>query len=175
MEIKGLPHLGWSNSWFFRFKILNLLYFFWKDAYLKSMKKHLWALFLFFSVSSCACAPEEIAEFAFGGLENMLGDGFMPSEEIRALGKFQNTSVNISNSSENGVEESIIFLRLENGDPKIMAEQREQLARNCAELYLKDFEKAADYDKITIQFVQTDPYNPENVSLEEYTFDPQDF
>lgn len=105
----------------------------------------------------------------------MLGDGFMPSEELRALGKFQNTSVNISNSSQNGVEESIIFLRLENGDPKIMAEQREQLARNCAELYLRDFEKAADYDKITIQFVQTDPYNPENVSLEEYTFDPQDF
>ena len=139
------------------------------------MKKHLWALFLFFSVSSCACAPEEIAEFAFGGLENMLGDGFMPSEEIRALGKFQNTSVNISNSSENGVEESIIFLRLENGDPKIMAEQREQLARNCAELYLKDFEKAADYEKITIQFVQTDSYNPQNVSMEEYVFATKDF
>ncbi len=117
----------------------------------------------------------EIAEFAFGGLENMLGDGFMPSEELRALGKFQNTSVNISNSSQNGVEESIVILRLENGDPKIMAEQRELLARNCAELYLKDFEKGTEYDKITIQFVQTDPYNPENVSMEEYTFDTQDF
>ena len=56
-----------------------------------------------------------------------------------------------------------------------MAEQRELLARNCAELYLRDFEKAADYEKITIQFVQTDSYNPANVSLEEYTFDTQDF
>jgi len=139
------------------------------------MKNQLWALFLFFTLSGCSCAPEEIVKFAFGGLENMLGDGFMPSEELRALGKFQNTSVNISNSSQNGVEESIIFLRLENGDPKILAEQREQLARKCAELYLKDFEKGAEYNKITIQFVQTDPFNPENVSMEEYTFDTQDF
>ena len=139
------------------------------------MKHQLWALFLLFSLSGCACAPEEIAQFAFGSMESLLGDGFMPSEELRALGKFQSTSVNLSNSSQNGEEESIIFLRLENGDPKIMAEQREQLARNCAKLYLRDFEKAVDYNKITIQFVQTDPYNPENVSLEEYTFDTQDF
>jgi hypothetical protein len=139
------------------------------------MKTQLWTLFLTLSLSSCACAPEEIVKFAFGGLENMLGDGFMPSEELRALGKFQNTSVNLSNTTQDGVEESIIFLRLENGDPKILAEQRELLARNCAELYLRDFEKAADYKKITIQFVQTDPYNPENVSMEEYTFDTQDF
>lgn len=139
------------------------------------MKNLLWALFLTFSSASCACAPEEIAQFAFGSLENMLGDGIMPSEELRALGKFQGISVNLSNTSQNGIEESIIFLRLENGDPKILAEQREQLARNCAERYLKDFGKAADYDKITIQFVQTDPYNPENISMEEYTFDTQDF
>lgn len=139
------------------------------------MKKQLWALFLFFSLSSCACAPEEIAQFAFGSMEGLLGDGFLPSEELRALGKFQGMSVNLSNTSQNGVEESIIFLKLENGDPKILAAQRELLARNCAELYLKDFEKATEYDKITIQFVQTDPYNPENVSMEEYTFDTQDF
>jgi hypothetical protein len=56
-----------------------------------------------------------------------------------------------------------------------MAEQRELLARNCAELYLRDFEKGADYEKITIQFIQTDPYNPQNISLEEYTFATQDF
>jgi hypothetical protein len=108
-------------------------------------------------------------------MESLLGDGFMPSDELRALGKFQSTSVNLSNTTKDGVEEAIIFLRLENGDPKIMAEQREQLARNCAELYLRDFEKAAEYTKITIQFIQTDPYNPENVSLEEYSFATQDF
>ena len=139
------------------------------------MKNQLWALFLIVLVSSCACAPEEIAEFAFNGMEGLLGDGFLPSEELRALGKFEGVSVNLSSSTQDGVQESTIFLKLQNGDPKIMAEQRELLARNCAELYLRDFEKAADYEKITIQFVQTDSYNPANVSLEEYTFDTQDF
>ena len=139
------------------------------------MKNQLWALVLIFLVSSCACAPEEIAEFAFNGMEGLLGDGFLPSEELRALGKFEGVSVNLSSSSQDGLQESTIFLKLQNGDPKIMAEQRELLARNCAELYLRDFEKAADYEKITIQFVQTDSYNPENVSLEEYTFSTQDF
>ena len=139
------------------------------------MKNQLWALVLIVLVSSCACAPEEIAEFAFNGMEGLLGDGFLPSEELRALGKFEGVSVNLSSSTQDGVQESTIFLKLQNGDPKIMAEQRELLARNCAELYLRDFEKAADYEKITIQFVQTDSYNPQNVSLEEYTFDTQDF
>ncbi len=139
------------------------------------MKNQLWALVLIVLVSSCACAPEEIAEFAFNGMEGLLGDGFLPSEELRALGKFEGVSVNLSSSSQDGMQESTIFLKLQNGDPKIMAEQRELLARNCAELYLRDFEKAADYKKITIQFVQTDSYSPANVSLEEYTFDTQDF
>ena len=139
------------------------------------MKNQLWGLVLTFSLSGCACAPNEIAQFAFSSMENLLGDGFMPSEELRAMGKFQSTSVNLSTSTHNGVEESIIFLKLENGDPQIMAEQRELLARNCAERYLNGFEKATEYNKITIQFVQTDPYNPENISLEEYTFDTQDF
>lgn len=139
------------------------------------MKNQLWALVLIVSLSSCACAPEELAEFAFNGMEGLLGDGFLPSEEIRALGKFEGVSVNLSTSTQEGVKESIIFLKLENGDPKIMAEQRELLARNCAELYLRDFEKAADYEKITIQFIQTDSYNPQNISLEEYTFATQDF
>jgi hypothetical protein len=137
------------------------------------MKIH-WLFPLFF-LWSCSCAPEELAEFAFDGMEGLIGDGFLPSEEIRALGKFEGVSVNLSTSNQERVEESIIFLKLENGDPKIMAEQRELLARNCAELYLRDFEKAADYEKITIQFIQTDSYNPQNISLEEYTFATQDF
>jgi len=130
---------------------------------------------LFFCLSSCSCAPEELARFAFGGMESLLGGGFMPSEQLRALGGFTSTSVSLSKSSENGVEESVIFLILENGDPKILAENREILARECAELYLKEFEDAEEYDKITIQLVQSDPFNPENVSLEEYTFQVQDF
>jgi hypothetical protein len=139
------------------------------------MKNQLWALVLTFSLSGCACAPDEIAQFAFSSMENLLGDGFMPSEELRALGKFQSTSVNLSNSTQDGVEESTIFLRLENGDPNLLSERREILARQCAELYLRDFEKAAEYAQITIQFVQTDPSDPENIAMEEYSFDTKDF
>jgi len=139
------------------------------------MRIHRLLPILFLLSWSCSCAPEELAEFAFNGMEGLIGDGFLPSEEIRALGKFEGMSVNLSTSNQEGVEESIIFLKLENGDPKIMAEQRELLARNCAELYLRDFEKAADYEKITIQFIQTDSYNPQNISLEEYTFATKDF
>ena len=139
------------------------------------MPIHRFLPILFLFLWSCSCAPEEIAEFAFNGMEGLIGDGFLPSEEIRALGKFEGMSVNLSTSTQEGVEESIIFLKLENGDPKIMAEQRELIARNCAELYLRDFEKAADYEKITIQFVQTDSYNPQNVSMEEYVFATKDF
>jgi hypothetical protein len=139
------------------------------------MRIHHFLPLLFLFSWSCSCAPEELAEFAFNGMEGLIGDGFLPSEEIRALGKFEGMSVNLSTSNQEGVEESIIFLKLENGDPKIMAEQRELLARNCAELYLRDFEKAADYEKITIQFIQTDSYNPQNISLEEYTFATKDF
>ena len=139
------------------------------------MRIHRFLPFLFLFSWSCSCAPEELAELAFNGMEGLLGDGFLPSEEIRTLGKFEGMSVNLSTSTQEGVEESTIFLKLENGDPKIMAEQRELLARNCAELYLRDFEKAADYEKITIQFIQTDSYNPQNISLEEYTFATQDF
>ena len=141
----------------------------------RSLKKQLWVLFLILSGSSCACSPDEISQFAFSSMENLVGKGFVPSEELKGLGKFQTSSVNLSNTSQDGLEEATIFLRLENGDPKILAEQRDVLARNCAELYLRDFENAEDYSKITIQLVQIDPYYPENVSMEEYTFDTQDF
>lgn len=140
------------------------------------MKNQLWLLFLLIPlVVSCSCAPEDMAEFAFSGMESFMGEGFMPSEEIRALGKFESTSVNLSKSTEGDEEQSMIFLKLQNGDSQLMAEKRDQLARTCAELYLRDFENAKEYTMITIQFVQTDSYNSENISIEEYTFAVQDF
>ena len=140
------------------------------------MKNQLWLLFLLIPlVVGCRCAPEDMAEFAFSGMESFMGEGFMPSEEIRALGKFESTSVNLSKSTEGDEEESMIFLKLQNGDPQLMAEKRDQLARTCAELYLRDFENAKEYTMITVQFVQTDSYNAENISIEEYTFAVQDF
>lgn len=124
---------------------------------------------------SCACDPEDIAQSAMWGVEKMMGEGFMPSEEIRALGKFEGVSVNLSQSTTDDVTESTIFLKLENGDPLILGNQPEVLARKCAELYLRDFQNARAYTLITVQFVQTDPRNPENYAMQEYTFETKDF
>lgn len=132
-------------------------------------------LLCLFWICSCSCEPEDLARLAFSGMQNLMGEGFMPSEEIRALGRFQGMSVNLSQSTVNNVVESTIFLRLENGDPGILGNQPEILARKCAEIYLRDFEKSVDYQKITIQFIQSDPSNPENIAMQEYIFEIKDF
>ena len=140
------------------------------------MRSQIFILLLFLTIlSSCSCNPENIAKFAFKGMEAMMGEGFMPSEEIRMLGKFQGMNVNLSKSTSNDSTTSTIYLKLENGDPLILGNQPEVLARKCAELYLRDFEKAEDYQQITVQFIQTDPTNPENVAMQEYLFDTKDF
>lgn len=139
------------------------------------MKSSLIGVFCMVWLSSCSCEPEDLAKLAFSGMENIMGEGFMPSEEIRAMGRFQGMSVNLSQSTVDGEVESTIFLRLENGDPAILGNQPEILARKCAETYLRDFEKSVDYQKITVQFIQSDPANPENIAMQEYTFDIKDF
>lgn len=130
------------------------------------------ALLSFYTFSSCSCEPEQIAHYAFKGMEMMMGEGFMPSEEIRALGDFQDMNVALQQSSETG---SAIVLKLANGDPRLLGSQREILARKCAELYLNGFKKGREYDTIQVQFIQTDPRNPENVAIEEYEFQVKDF
>jgi len=123
-------------------------------------------------LSSCACEPEQLAQYAFQGMEAMMGEGFMPSEEIRALGNFNEMNVSLQQSSGSG---STIILKLGNGDPLLLSNQREILARRCAEIYLREFEKGSEYDIILVQFVQTDPQNPENIAMEEYEFQVSDF
>lgn len=139
------------------------------------MRNRLFAVLLTLTLGSCACEPEDVASFAFKGMETFMGEGFVPSEEIRAMGRFQGMSVNLSQSTVDGEEESTIFLKLENGDPVALGNQPELLARKCAELYLRDFEKSDDYQKITVQFLQSDPSNPENIAIQDYTFDVKDF
>lgn len=104
-----------------------------------------------------------------------MGKGFLPSEEIRALGDFQGMSVALNSSTVEDHTESTIFLKLENGDPVKLGNQPEILARKCAEIYLRDFENSDNYRQITIQFIQTDPSNPENIAMQEYTFETKDF
>lgn len=126
-------------------------------------------------MGSCSCNPESMAKFAMKGMESMMGEGFIPSEEIRALGNFQNMSVNLNTNKTEETVESTIFLKLENGDPLILGNQPEVLARKCAEIYLRDFENSSNYKQITVQFLQGDPTNPENFAMQEYTFVTSDF
>lgn len=140
-------------------------------------KLHLIFLFAFLAITlfSCSCNPENIAKFAMKGMESMMGEGFLPSEEIRAMGDFQGMSVSLNSSTVDDHTESTIYLKLENGDPVKLGNQPEVLARNCAEIYLHDFENSENYRQITVQFIQSDPMNPENMAMQEYTFDTQDF
>jgi len=130
-------------------------------------------IILFFT--SCSCNPESMAKFAMRGMESMMGEGFIPSEEIRTLGNFQNMSVSLNTNKAEDTVQSTIFLKLENGDPLILGNQPEILARKCAEIYLRDFENSANYRQITVQFLQGDPTNPENFAMQEYTFETSDF
>ncbi|MFT4856412.1 MAG: hypothetical protein ACI8YP_002250 [Algoriphagus sp.] len=126
-------------------------------------------------LNSCSCNPEGLIKYAAKGMESMVGEGFLPSEEIRQLGDFEGMSVNLSTNKSEEIVESTIFLKLENGDPLILGNQPEVLARKCAEIYLRDFENSSNYRQITVQFLQGDPTNPENFAMQEYTFETSDF
>jgi hypothetical protein len=95
---------------------------------------------IIFLLNSCSCNPEGLIKYAAKGMESMIGEGFLPSDEIRQLGNFQGMSVNLSTNKSEEIVESTIFLKLENGDPLILGNQPEVLARKCAEIYLRDFE-----------------------------------
>jgi hypothetical protein len=130
---------------------------------------------IIFLLNSCSCNPEGLIKYAAKGMESMIGEGFLPSDEIRQLGNFQGMSVNLSTNKSEEIVESTIFLKLENGDPLILGNQPEVLARKCAEIYLRDFENSSNYRQITVQFLQGDPTNPENFAMQEYTFETSDF
>ena len=125
--------------------------------------------------TSCSCNPEGLIQFASKGMAAMIGEGFLPSDEIRQLGNFQSMSVNLSTNKTDESIESTIFLKLENGDPLLLGNQPEVLARKCAAIYLHDFENSSNYSQITVQFLQGDPTNPENFAMQEYTFQISDF
>ncbi|WP_297337270.1 hypothetical protein [Algoriphagus sp.] len=138
-----------------------------KSIFLKAIIS-LMAIFL---LGSCACEPKSLIKVAMNGMNLLVGDGFLPSQEIADLAGFQNVSISIQKTNDQGE----IFLKLENGDPTLMGDRPEVLARKCAEIYLRDFENAADYQQITVQFLQSDPQNSENFAMQEYSFEISDF
>lgn len=139
------------------------------------MKKRsfLIALCLVFSLSSCDV--EDVFKGLKWGMDNFIGDGFLPSDEIVALGAFQRTEVNLQQKTENGEAAGTIELKLYNGNSEALRFNEEGTARKCAELYAEGFSKIEDYQKIMIYLIQTDPFNPDNIAITEYVFEVKDF
>ncbi|PSL05832.1 hypothetical protein CLV48_103347 [Cecembia rubra] len=124
--------------------------------------------------SSCACDGENLMKAMFWGMNKLAGDGYFPSAEILALGEFEQVEINMSKSHLDGQTTSQVELRLINGKGHSMHQSEENLARKCAELYAEGYSKIMEYDEVKIVFIQTDPFNPNNMAMSEYIFRVED-
>lgn len=131
------------------------------------------AFCLVFSLSSCDV--EDVFKGIKWSMDNFIGEGFLPSDEIIALGDFQRTEVNLQQHTENGEAAGTIELKLYNGKSEALRFNEEGTARKCAEIYVEGFSKIRDYQKIVIYLIQTDPFNPDNIAITDYVFDVKDF
>lgn len=108
------------------------------------------------------------------GFNKMAGEGYFPSQEILALGEFEGAEVIVSKINKNGENENNLELRLHNGKSQTLRLSEENTARKCAEIYAKGYSKINEYKTIKISFIQTDPFNPENFAVSEYSFEVKD-
>lgn len=135
-------------------------------------------IFLFLSLvflsSSCACDGENVMKAMLWGMNKFAGEGYFPSAELLALGEFERVEVNMHQSRQNGVSLAQVELRLINGKGHAMHQSEENLARKCAELYAEGYSKIMEYDEVKIVFIQTDPFNPNNMAMSEYSFRVED-
>ncbi|MDO9552329.1 hypothetical protein [Rhodonellum sp.] len=138
------------------------------------MKKSHLLLFISLTFLFFSCDGESVMKGMFWGFNKMMGDGIMPSPEILELGAFERAEVNISKTTADGENENFIEVRLFNGKSEALAFNQENTARMCAEIYAKGYSKIEDFDTINILFVQSDPFDQENVAMTSYIFRVQD-
>jgi hypothetical protein len=131
-------------------------------------------LLLLGGLSSCACDSEKIFRGLIWGMNKLAGEGYFPSEEILALGNFESVEVNMTQSIQDGEAKAEVELGLINGKGEELLYNQENLARKCAALYAQGYSKIEDYNTIKIKFIQTDPYNPDNLAISEYSFEVKD-
>lgn len=127
-----------------------------------------------FGTSSCSCDGESVFKIVTWGFHKVAGEGYFPSAEILALGDFENVEVSIQKSVQNGKRFNEVGLRLINGKGPQMHEREELIARRAAELYAEGYSKIEEFDSIIVTFIQTDPFNPENLAMSEYSFQVKD-
>ncbi|MCL6259752.1 hypothetical protein M3O96_11680 [Aquiflexum sp. TKW24L] len=134
----------------------------------------IYSLVISLFISSCACDGETMVKGMMWGFNKIAGEGYIPSNEIMALGEFESVEVNVSQIYADGEDQSTIELRLFNGKSPEMRVREDNVARKCAELYAQGYSKIEDYKIIKISFIQTDPFNAENYAISEYTFEVKD-
>jgi formylmethanofuran dehydrogenase subunit E len=134
------------------------------------------SIFLLFlgSMSSCACDGEQIIRGMMWGMNKLAGEGYFPSNEILALGDFEGVEVNMTQNYHNGDSKAEVELSLINGKGHELQYNQENLARKCAILYAHGYSKIEDYNSVKIKFIQTDPFNPDNLAISEYSFGVED-
>jgi hypothetical protein len=130
--------------------------------------KIFFALSLWISLS--ACDGETIFKGMMWGMQQLAGEGYLPSAEILAIGAFEGAEVAMSQAFEEGTSQSFIELRLYNGKSRQLLLDEENTARKCAEMYVSTFSKSKKYEEIKIILLFQDPANSENYTLREYVF-----
>lgn len=125
-------------------------------------------------LSSCACDGETLLKTMMWSMNKLAGDGYFPSSEIMAIGNFERVEVNMQKSFHDGVRYNEVELRLINGRGPQLHVGEEIIARKVAEIYAVEFSKINEYDAVKITFIQTDPFNPDNLAMSEYHFRVED-
>lgn len=138
------------------------------------MKNSLPLLVILFVISSCSCEPENLIKGAMWGFSKMVGEGYFPSDEILEFGEFERVEVNMNRSNVDGENHSFVQLRFYNGKNPALQYNQENIALRCAELYAQEYSKIKKYKEIQIVFIQSDPINPDNFTMNEYSFNVQD-
>jgi hypothetical protein len=138
------------------------------------MKKiHQLALLLPLLVCS-SCDGETVFKGLLWGMQQIAGEGYLPSQELMDLGGFEGVEVQMSQAYGEDAQESFIELRLINGRSRQLLLDEENTARRCAELYVTEYSKSKAYDSIKISLIFQDPLQPENYSIREYIFPTSD-
>ena len=131
-------------------------------------------LLLLFWLNSCACDGETLLKGIMWSMDKLVGEGYFPSPEIMALGNFESVEVSAQKTYQDGQRYNEVTLRLINGKGPQFHVSEELLARKAAEIYAETFSKINEYDVVKITFIQTDPFNPENMAMSEYSFKVED-
>ncbi|TVP48995.1 MAG: hypothetical protein EA341_09970 [Mongoliibacter sp.] len=138
------------------------------------MKRFFFFPLILLILGSCSCDPEKMMKGMVWGLNKMAGEGYFPSEEILEFGEFERVEVNMNRTNVDGKNYSYVQLRFFNGKNPNLQYNQENIALRCAELYAQEYSKIKNYKEIQIVFIQSDPINPDNFAMNEYSFNVQD-